>query len=161
MRRTWSVLACFVPLLAGGAWYVLTADWTLPILRFEFAWNAETARHLTTGREDDYRTALHADFAFLAGYAVTIAALCLLAARRERGRGVRWLGAAAGVLAALLDVVENLLLLDGLTALHRDTAGDLTFRGAALAAAAKFALVIPAGIIALGAASSAASRTRR
>lgn len=139
-------MVCFLPLILGGAWYVVFADWTLPIFRFEFAGDERAARGLVEGREAAFADALNADYAFILGYAGTIVAACLLGLRRGVGRGVLWFGIGAAVTAAVLDVLENRLLMQGITA---GTTGDAVFVGAAVAAGLKFALVIPAAGIAV------------
>ena len=145
MRSVRYSLACLLPLIIGSALYAAFADPALPIFGFEFAGSAQRAAELTHGREGAFSDALNADYAFLAGYAGTIVAACALALRRGAvRRGALWFGIGAGATAALFDVAENLLLARGL-----DGGGDGAFAGAAVAAGLKFALVIPAAVIAV------------
>ena len=51
------VLLCLAPLVMGSAVYASMADFTLPILRLEFAWSARTAAEVTEGRADEFRDA--------------------------------------------------------------------------------------------------------
>ena len=115
------------------------------IIDFELAWTPERAGPmLAAWGESGRRTAresLWVDFAFMPAYALLFAGGTLLAARSAAGRG-HALGfrlAAAPVVAALLDVVENVSLLRVLGAAGNPPAAALTIAGAA--AAVKFALL--------------------
>lgn len=135
------ILLCLAPVSAGGAVYALLADATLPIVRLEFAWSAQTATELTRGRLEEFQDAITADYVFIVGYTATIILACLWGWGR-RLPGVA--GCVMAVAAAACDVLENLSLQTGLTHLS-----DTWFERATVAAGAKFTLVCAALVLAI------------
>ncbi|WP_460368834.1 hypothetical protein [Actinocorallia lasiicapitis] len=121
--------------------YRLLADTGLPILRFELAGSAAKAAELADGRVEAFRDALLADYPFILAYTTTLVLSCLYGWGRGR-TGIT--GAALAVAAAVCDAVENLLLWQGL-----DERTDTLFARAALAASVKFALLVPAVVLAV------------
>lgn len=126
--------------LAGAAWY----RWRAPgvdIVALEVAGSAQQALVAVAGASELFRREISADWVFIACY---VGALLILAWVVSRACPWHWLrqaawllGGAAG-LAALLDVIENTLLLRGLDQLPE---GDSMFALARLAAIGKFSLV--------------------
>ncbi len=135
------VLLCLAPLVLGSAVYASMADFTLPIVRLEFAWSARTAAELTEGRADEFRDAIAADYPFLIGYTTTNILACAWGWAR---RPIGVTGCVLAVAAAVCDVLENLSLRAGLE--HMD---DTWFERAAVAAGVKFTLVSIAIVIAV------------
>jgi hypothetical protein len=163
MRRLPLVLLCLLPLGLATIWYATNADATLPIVQFELAGSAGAAARIVDGRTGAFRDALTADYVFMAGYALTMSAACLLALRRAgatASRPVRlaWgFAAVAAALAAVFDLVENLNLAHGLTVMT-----DGPFGRAAAFATAKFVLLLPTIVISVAALVRAArSRSAR
>ncbi len=100
-----------------------------------------------------YQEALRADLLLIACYLVSLGGLCLLGSRLFRGRRAKKIAKAAAwavLIAAGLDLVENLLLYVGLEGLP-DKSGWV-WRWAAAAAVTKFSLLLPALVVALVAA---------
>lgn len=131
--------------LAGAAWY----RWRAPgvdIVALELAGSAQQAQVVVGEDAALFRQEIAADWVFIACY---LGALLLLARLVSRACPWRWLRRAAwplggaAALAAVLDVIENTLLLRGLDQLP---AGDTMFALARLAATGKFALV---GVVAV------------
>jgi hypothetical protein len=144
MTRLAKVVLCVLPAVLGGGWYAIAADATLPIVQFELAGSAAEAARIAGGRTAAFRDALAADYVFIAGYATSLSAACLLALRRvgstpRRALRIVWaVGAVTAPMVAALDVLENLQLARGLTVLT-----DEPFRRAAMFATAKFLLLLP------------------
>lgn len=142
--RNWhdSAMTRFLPvgiLAIGILLYAAFGHPSLPIVRFELAGDAKTALDVVDGRTGQFRDALLVDwFAFIPAYAI---ALSLAARNAGRAR----VGILLALAAAACDVVENAFLWHGLS--------DPTDRSFALAtgfAIAKFVIVVPAIVVAVG-----------
>lgn len=137
----WAILA-----LATGALTVAVAD-GFPIIDLELAWTVERADDVTRGADvGTIRSAILWDFAFIFFYALALFAGALWARRQFRSPPAAAMGsvvAIGGVVAGLLDVVENLSMLGYLNS-WGDWDGWITLAG--VMAVPKFLLAL-AGVL--------------
>lgn len=143
VRRWW--LWAILALVAGG--FTIAAADGFPIVDLELAWTVEHADDVTRGADvDTIRSAIFWDFVFIFFYALALSAGALWARRQFRssvGIAVGTVVAVGGVVAGLLDVVENLSMLGYLNG-WGDWGGWITLAG--VMAVPKFLLAL-AGVL--------------
>lgn len=109
----WWWLWTIAALVAGGL-TVAAAD-GFPIVDLELAWTVERANDVTRGADfDTIRSAILWDFAFILFYALALSTGALWARQQFHslaGATVGTVIAAGGVVAGVLDVIENLSML--------------------------------------------------
>lgn len=139
MRSPARVLAALALLVlaVGGAVYLPFGRHAPEIVAVELAGSAGRIASIVAGEAAAYATAVRWDFAFIPGYAGAIVLASVAGLYVTRGATARW-SLAAGVVAGLADVVENVALLRVLTG----DGGDTAARIAQVFAAGKFALLV-------------------
>lgn len=142
--------------LGVGAW-VVSLDTALQYpavpyggLSYQFAWTHDRVREIMVawGAEGRAlaRRALHADFAFLLLYPLTLSLACTMAATRPAARwpglgtALSWMVLASGP----VDALENVGLIRMLGDASRDRASDFVAVAVGLSATVKFALILSA-----------------
>ncbi len=122
------------------------------IVAFEFAATPERAEEILDGWGRAGRAgaekAIRIDYAFIVAYTVLIGLGTATMARRATGTRARlgWWLAGLMLVAGALDAMENTLLLRVIDGYHEGTIGDTATRLAAVAAGAKFTIVIAASL---------------
>lgn len=143
------VLSVLAPVIGIFGWWAYGRQASgVPIVKLQFAGNAADARVL--GQGESFQRAIAADWSLILAYGIALSLGCALGmyvARTVRGRMIGAAGLTATVVAVVADLVENALLLAGLARLPN--APDALFSGAAAAATIKFAVLLPAVVIAL------------
>lgn len=144
-RVAWTIVAAFVVALVAVGWYRAQAP-GVDIVALELAGSSPQAQ-LVVGEEAAlFDQEIRADWVFIVGYLSALLILAFVVSRACPWRWLRraaWPLGAAAALAAVLDVIENLMLLRGLEQLP---SGDSAFALARLAAIGKFALVAVAAV---------------
>ena len=140
-------LVSLAAITAGAVWYAARAP-AVPITELELAGTASRAAEIVGDRGTDFRRAVDADGGLILGY------LAALVTAAELGRRVFWTARAraaarfagiAAAVAAVADVIENLILRGALTA----PASDTRWMWAQAAAFTKFGLLALAVPVAL------------
>jgi hypothetical protein len=142
-------LAAIGALAAGTTAYLIDGGGQVPIVAFELAGSLDAARDVVGDAVAAFRTEVDADRWFLPGYTLAVVLGGITAGRVAP----RWLAVftiAAGIGAGALDLAENLMLYRVLDCLDGGAceAADAAAMAARRFALAKFALVIPAGLVA-------------
>ncbi|MFI6444000.1 hypothetical protein [Kitasatospora sp. NPDC050543] len=146
------VPAALVPLTVGAVVFARLAP-AVDDVGLQLAGSRAAAQQVVGTAAGDFRAALHADYFLLAGYTLTLAAGGLLGAyvfTQHRKRRVAWAAAGAAVLAGACDVVENVLLQQGLD--HLAAGPDLPFALATALATVKWLLLgvaVPVALVCL------------
>jgi hypothetical protein len=151
------VLLSFVAFVLGAVVFAAMDPAHTNLVSLQWAGSASAAREVVGGRTSDFRSGLSWDFLLIATYTVSLVVACCL------GRLIfctsapwRWclFGLVATILAATLNIAQDILLLVGLN----DTSGTWVFRLAATASFLKFSALLAAAPIAVGALVTAATR---
>ncbi|MFJ9033078.1 hypothetical protein ACIRQP_32060 [Streptomyces sp. NPDC102274] len=141
-------LVSVVPGIAAGLWF---SSWAPHVddVGLQFAGSGAAAQKVLGGYAADFQTALHADYAVIAGYSATLLLVLLLGRyvfAGRRGRRIGWWAMAMTLLGAACDVTENVLLSYGL---RRGAVGsDRLFALATGFSTVKWPLLAAAAVIA-------------
>ena len=150
------VVLSLAALIAGIVVFAIMKPAHTDLVALQWAGSATGARAVIEGRIEDFRRGLYWDFFLIASYTVGLVLACLLGRRifctTAPSRWSRF-GLVATALAAALNLAQDILLLA-----LRSTEGTWVFRVAATASFLKFAALVVAVPIALGALWTAVTR---
>lgn len=150
------LIALIVTLVLGFCLFRADARLKPPGIKLQQAWTSSAAaaiinRWKANGQADNAARQVLLDFLFIAAYAYLLFAFGSAAARDAGNRGLPWLaeiagyGAVAGLVAGVLDIVENVGLL---TMIWWTTAKPIPLL-TSLASTGKFALIGPSYLVSI------------
>lgn len=157
-RQAFLIAASSLLLALLGFWWYREQAPDVKIVELESAGSAAEAQRVVGQATGEFQQAITTDWPLILAYGLALLAACGLGAvvfRTRRGRVAALVGLGASGVVVAADVLENVLLSEGLSRLSptdTDPLTDSLFAVAAAAAAVKFSMLVPATLIAVTAA---------